>query len=178
MLDQQVLNRGVMKVCYRRLNEGQLGRDYKDNTVSMELLASQPEFEAAHTEAEVISGGRKTFAQIVKDTSFIAARLAREEAATQLRKNKADREGEAKEERDKKRRERRELQQRRGLGLSIPLRRIDQDNDEENIMTKKRPRPLPGDTGPDRKSSRHSSHRNVAMSMLRISDVLGLDKPD
>ena len=70
----------VVKVCYRCLKEGHLGRDCQDNPVSMEFLASQPEIEAAPvapTGAEVISGERNTFTQIVMDTSFIAARQAR-----------------------------------------------------------------------------------------------------
>ena len=118
----KVFYRGVVKVCYRCLKEGHLGRDCQDNPVSMEFLASQPEFEAAPVapiEEEVISGEKRTFAQLVKDTSFIEPRQAREEADDKLRQEKAALEREAREERDKWRREKRNLGQRLSHDFSI-----------------------------------------------------------
>jgi hypothetical protein len=157
----KVFYRGVVKVCYRCLKEGHLGRDCQDiNPVSMEFLASQPQFESAPvapTEEEVISGVKKTFAQIVKDASFIAARQVREEAAEKLRKEKAVHEKEvreAREERDKKRREKRNLETRLSRDFSLTT---DNDSDEEIMVSEKRPLPSPKEAGPDKKTSRHRS---------------------
>ena len=64
----KVFYRGVIKVCYRCLKEGHLGRECQD--APMEYLASQDAFEeapAAHNEQDAISGEQRTFAQIVKD---------------------------------------------------------------------------------------------------------------
>jgi hypothetical protein len=99
----KVFYRGVIKVCYRCLKEGHLGRDCQDAPVSMEYLASQPDLEeapAAPNEGDVISGERRTFAHIVKDASFVETRLARQRAAELKREKIAAKAREAKEKRE------------------------------------------------------------------------------
>jgi hypothetical protein len=157
----KVFYRGVIKVCYRCLKEGHFGRDCEDNPVTIEYLASQVEYEgapAAPSDAEVISGERRTFAQIVKDNSFIETRLARQKLADQLRQEKADKAREDREKRDEKRKERRELDRRRKGGFRINKSGDEsQSSEDETGDEKKRLRFSPGDPGPDSKTSRLSS---------------------
>ena len=111
----KVSYRGMLKICYRCLKEGHLGRECQDNPVDIEQLASDAGYEeapAAPRDADVISGERRTFAQIVKDTSYIQARLARaraeeerkEEMAAKVREDRELRES-RKKEKEKKRKE-------------------------------------------------------------------------
>ena len=80
----KVFYRGVPKVCYRCLNEGHLGRDCVDNSVMRERLASRPEFyEAPAEKSEETEKVPKTWAQVLKDKSFTAKSLVREQTAKQ-----------------------------------------------------------------------------------------------
>jgi hypothetical protein len=100
----KVSYRGMLKICYRCLKEGHLGRECQDNPVDIEQLASDAGYEeapAAPRDADVISGERRTFAQIVKDTSYIQARLARARAEEERKEEMAGR----KKEREKERKE-------------------------------------------------------------------------
>ena len=157
----KVFYRGVIKVCYRCLKEGHLGRDCEDNPVTIEYLASQGVYEgapAAPSDAEVISGERRTFAQIVKDKTFIETRLARQKLADQLRQEKADKVREEREKREEKRKERREVERRRKGGFRINKSGDEsQSSEDETEDEKKRSRTSPGDPGPYSKSSRLSS---------------------
>ena len=112
----KVFYRGVIKVCYRCLKEGHLGRECQDAPITMEYLASQDAFEeapAAHNEQDAISGEQRTFAMIVKDKKFVEIRLARqraaelkkEEMAAKVREERIVRES-RKKEKEKKGRER------------------------------------------------------------------------
>ena len=112
----KVFYRGVIKVCYHCLKEGHLGRDCQDDPVTMEYLASQSSFEeapAAHNEEDIISGDQRTFAQIVKHSTFVETRLARqraaelklEEVAARVRDERMLRENRKKEKEKKQRRE-------------------------------------------------------------------------
>ena len=80
----EIFYRGVPKVCYRCLKPGHFGRDCKDKPVDLEQLASQPQYEAAPAAAVANmeeAEGPRTFAQIVAETSYTAARVARQKAA-------------------------------------------------------------------------------------------------
>ena len=109
MVKWKVYYRGMAKVCYRCLHEGHLGRECQDNPVNIMHLASQAEYEkapAAPNEDDVISGVKRTFAQIVKDESFVRTRVlqqAREKAADQKREEDA---AKAREERERRKNER------------------------------------------------------------------------
>ena len=111
----KVIYKGMPRICYRCLKEGHVGRECTDNPVDLEQLASNSIFEqapAVQGEAEVISGEKRTFAQVLKDTSFVQTRLARdraveqkkEEVAVKLREERELRES-RKKEREKKRKE-------------------------------------------------------------------------
>ena len=79
----KVSYRGMPRICYRCLKEGHVGRECIDNPVDIEQLASDAAFEqapAVQGEAEVISGEKRTFAQVLKDTSYVQTRLARARA--------------------------------------------------------------------------------------------------
>jgi hypothetical protein len=108
----KVFYRGVIRVCYRCLKEGHMGRDCQNAPVTMEYLAGQAAFEeapAAIIEDEAISGQQRTFAQIVKDDTFVKSRLAREKAAEKKKQEmiaKAREEKELKENKEKQRNER------------------------------------------------------------------------
>lgn len=109
MVKWKVFYRGMAKVCYRCLKEGHLGRECQDNPVNIEQLATQAEYEkapAAPNESDVISGERRTFAQIVKDDSFVQTRLAREKAVQQRRDEAAAAAREEKEARERRKKER------------------------------------------------------------------------
>jgi hypothetical protein len=76
----KVSYRGMPRICYRCLKEGHMGRECMDNPVDIEQLASDAAFEeapAAPRDNDVISGEKRTFAQIVKDPSYVQIRLAR-----------------------------------------------------------------------------------------------------
>ena len=160
----KVFYRGVIKVCYRCLKEGHLGRDCEEtNPVTIEYLASQAEFEgapaAAPSEAEVISGEKRTFAQIVKDNSFDKTRLARQRLADQLRQEKADMARIEREKRDEMRKQRREQERKRSEGFRINKSGEDSLSSEDDIgedkMKKgKRTRVSPGHAGPESKTNR------------------------
>ena len=80
----KVFYKGVVRVCYKCLKKGHLSRDCNENPVNMEYLASQSKFEeapSAPNDEDVVSGEQRTFAQIVKDTSYVTTRLARQKAA-------------------------------------------------------------------------------------------------
>ena len=80
----KVFYKGVVKVCYRCLKKGHLGRDCTEDPINMEYLASQSMFEEAPSvpkDDEVAAGEQKTFAQIVKADSYVATRLALQKAA-------------------------------------------------------------------------------------------------
>ena len=120
----KIFYRGVIKVCYRCLKEGHMGRDCQNAPVTMEYLAGQAAFEeapAAISEEDAISGEQRTFAQIVKDNTFVQSRLARQKAAEQKKEEmiaKAREEKELKEnnkkEKEKQRKERERGRQGRG----------------------------------------------------------------
>ena len=156
----KVFYRGVIKVCYRCLKEGHLGRDCEEiSPVTLEYLASQAEYEgapAAPSEAEIISGERRTFAQIVKDDSFIQTRVARQKLAHQLSQEKADKARQEREKRDEMRKQRREQEKKRREGFRINRSGEDSEFSEEDIgddITKKRP--FEGSpAGPDNKTNR------------------------
>ena len=158
----KVFYRGVIKVCYRCLKEGHLGRDCEETSpVTLEYLASQAEYEgapAAPSAAEVISGERRTFAQIVKDNSFIQTRLARQRLADQLSQEKADKVRQEKENRDEMRKQRRDQERKRREGFRINKSGEDSESSEGDIgdeNDKKRPfEGSPEHAGPDSKTNR------------------------
>ena len=158
-------------MCYRCLKEGHFGRDCEDNPVTIEYLASQVEYEgapAAPSDAEVISGERRTFAQIVKDNSFIETRLARQKLADQLRQEKADMARIEREKRDEMRKQRREQERKRSEGFRINKSGEDSQSSEDDIgedkMKKgKRTRVSPGHAGPESKTNRLCSGGDLNM---------------
>ena len=159
--------RGVVKVCYRCLKEGHLGRDCSEAPVTMEYLASEPAFEeapAAHTDGDVITGERRTFAQIVKDNSFVETRLARQRAVDQKREEIREK----KEKEQEIRRKEREMRERgrkgkgeplgtseveRGRGFSIERLSdwSEEDRETELVSDKKRAAGSPAVAAPDSK---------------------------
>eukprot|EP00092_Neocalanus_flemingeri_P015301 GFUD01016543.1.p1 GENE.GFUD01016543.1~~GFUD01016543.1.p1 ORF type:complete len:260 (+),score=89.37 GFUD01016543.1:95-874(+) len=156
----KVFYRGVIKVCYRCLKEGHLGRDCKETSpVTIEYLASQAEYEgapAAPSNAEVISGERRTFAQIVKDNSFVETRLARQRLADKLRQEKADMVRQEREKRDEMRKQRRDERKRRE-GFSINKSGEDSEFSDSDIgeeKDNKRPRISPEHAGPESKTNK------------------------
>ena len=90
----------------------------------------------------------------MKDTTFFVARLAREEAAEKLRKEKATHVREAREERDRRRRGKRSVEERLARDFSL-TRNI--DSDDGNNATEKRPFPSPMEEGAPDKKTRHRS---------------------
>ena len=152
----KVYYRGMSRVCYKCFQEGHISRDSQDNPVTLEHLANNIEYEdapAAPTVDEVISGEKKTFAQIVKDKSFMESRQARQRLAERQKQEKADRVREEREKRDKERQERRKPMQK---GFRVN-RSGDEFTDEDTSDERKRPRPSPGVSGPESKSSRKFS---------------------
>jgi hypothetical protein len=88
--------------------EGHVGRECTDNPVDIEQLASDAAFEeapAAPRDNDVISGEKRTFAQIVKDTSYVQIRLARDRAEEQRKEEVAAKVREAREERESRKKE-------------------------------------------------------------------------
>jgi hypothetical protein len=104
----KVSYRGMPRICYRCLKEGHVGRECMDNPVDIEQLASDAAFEeapAAPRDNDVISGEKRTFAQIVKDTSYVQIRLARVRAEEQRKEEVAAKVREAREERESRKKE-------------------------------------------------------------------------
>ena len=138
-----------------------MGRDCNNVPVMMEFLASEPAFEeapAARKDEDVVSGESRTYAQIVKDASFVETRQARERALEQKRE-------EVREKKEKEQENRRKEKERRGRrgkgedtsdeegrrGFSIPRRKdwSEDINETELERDKKRaagspPGALPG----------------------------------
>ena len=86
-----------------------MGRECIDNPVDIEQLASDAAFEqapAVQGEAEVISGEKRTFAQVLKDTSYVQTRLARARAEEQKKEEVAAKVREAREEKERRKEER------------------------------------------------------------------------
>ena len=105
----KVSYRGMPRICYRCLKEGHVGRECIDNPVDIEQLASDAAFEqapAVQGEAEVISGEKRTFAQVLKDTSYVQTRLARARAEEQKKEEVAAKVREAREEKERRKEER------------------------------------------------------------------------
>ena len=101
----KVFYRGVPKVCFRCL-----GRDCRDNLVSLEELASQACYEEAPAGPKDDSDDEQelapiTFAQIVKETNFTQKREARKKFAEQKQKEKVVQERVLEERRDRQRKE-------------------------------------------------------------------------
>ena len=175
----KVSYRGMLKICYRCLKEGHLGRECQDNPVDIEQLASDAGYEeapAAPKDADVISGERRTFAQIVKDTSYIQTRLARARAeeerkeviAAKVREDREERES-RKKEKEKKRKEILEKKAEKstesdsdsdsleaeGGGFSIPRSRASSPSDWSEPGSK-RPLVSPAAPAPGRKNAKMS----------------------
>ena len=155
-----------------------MGRDCQNAPVTMEYLAGQASFEeapAAISEEEAISGQQRTFAQIVKDDTFVQSRLAREKAAEKKKEEmiaKAREERELKEnnkkEKEQQRKDRERGRPRRGeplgekrvRGFSIDKLNTTNDwSDEETDLEgeKKRAAGSPPFAAPDNKVSRSGS---------------------
>ena len=145
----KIFYRGVIKVCYRCLKEGHMGRDCQNAPVTMEYLAGQASFEeapAAISEDDAISGQQRTFAQIVKDNTFVQSRLAaekkREEMIVKAREDKELREN-TKKEKEQQRKKRERGRQERGetsaegrvRGFSIDKVNTTSDWSEEETET-------------------------------------------
>lgn len=168
----KVFYRGVIKVCYRCLKEGHMGRDCQNDPITMDYLAGQAAFEeapAAVSEDEAISGQQRTFAQIVKDTSFVQARQAREKKKEEIIA-KAREEKELRENIRKEKEEQRKVSRGRQpgasgaekRGFSIPRDTSTKDWSEEELETelereKKRAAASPALAAPDKKTSRSGS---------------------
>ena len=129
------------------------------NPVTIEYLASQAEYEgapaAAPSEAEIISGEKRTFAQIVKDNSFVETRLARQRLADQLRQQEADMVRKEREKRDEMRRQRRKKSEGFRINKSGEDSQSGEDETGEDKDKKgKRTRVSPGHAGPESKTNR------------------------
>ena len=174
--------RGVVKVCYRCLKEDHLGRDCTDDPVTMEYLASQPAFEeapAVQNDGDA-TGERRTFAQIVKDASFVETRVARQKALEEKRQEMEQKREEAKQRKEKeqearriekemKERERRENGESPERGRGFSIERTSKDWSEEGGETGlggdlKRTAGSPAFAPPDSKAVKSSSSQNRSRS--------------
>ena len=167
--------RGVVKVCYRCLKEGHLGRDCSEAPVTMEYLASEPAFEeapAARTDGDMITGERRTFAQIVKDSSFVETRLARqravEERREEIRKKKEKEQEILRKEREMRERGRKgkgkplgtsEGERERGFSIER-LSDWGEDSEPELVSDKKRVAGSPAGAAPDSKAVKTISSKS------------------
>ena len=189
----KIFYKGVIRVCYRCLKEGHMGRDCQNAPVTMEYLAGQAAFEeapAAISEEDAISGEQRTFAQIVKDNTFVQSRLARQKAAEQKKEEmiaKAREEKELKEnnkkEKEQQRKDRERGRQGRGepgsssaerrrRGFSIDLLNTTKDWSEEGSTKtdtelecdKKRVAGSPAFATPDSKAVKTAPRRKESLS--------------
>ena len=182
----KIFYRGVIKVCYRCLKEGHMGRDCQNAPVTMEYLAGQASFEeapAAISEDDAISGQQRTFAQIVKDNTFVQSRLARDRAAEKKeeiivkeREDKELRENTRKEKEQQKKKRERGRQERgepsaegRERGFSIDKVNTTSDWSEEETETelerdKKRVAGSPAFATPDSKAVKTVHRRKRSQS--------------
>ena len=159
--------KGVVRVCFRCLKEGHVGRDCDNDPVMMEFLASEPAFEeapAAHNDEDVVTGESRTYAQIVKDASFVETRQARQRAVEQMKEELREKKEKEKENRRKEkemrgsrgRNGRREetSDEEGGRGFSIPRRKdwTEEFSETELGRDKKRVAGSPPDAPPGSKA--------------------------
>jgi hypothetical protein len=112
----KVSYRGMPRICYKCLKEGHVGRECMNNPVDIEQLASDATFEeapAAPRDTDVVSGEKRTFAQIVKDTSYVQIRLDRDRAEEQKKEEVAAKIREAREERESRKKEKERIRKER-----------------------------------------------------------------
>jgi hypothetical protein len=127
----EIFYRGVPKVCYRCLKPGHLGRECREKPVDLEQLASQPEYEEAPAAAvanQDEAEGPRTFAQIVAETSYTTARVARQQAADLKREAAATKLREEKQLRENRRKEK---EKRRKEGLEKEGSTSESDGDDD-----------------------------------------------
>jgi hypothetical protein len=161
----------------------------------MEYLASQSKFEeapAAPNDEDVVTGEQKTFAQIVKDVSYVTIRLARQKAVELREKEREESAAKAREDRD---RERKANGQRargrqgrgeslgasgRGRGFSIPRSEPDTDwaadfhAESDQGDKPKRPAPSPSSAPPDSKAAKMTPNGSRSLTPSEPRRMPGL----